>query len=95
MSHHILGFAEKLFNTDPRPSALSIEKVIGNFVLLDILFQVILIGYILIDDFHLRRDGIGTSKSFEFQKGGGISLFVIIIVNPGHGCLIFYHKGNN
>lgn len=51
MSHHILGFAEKLFETNPRASALSIEKVISNFVLFNIILQLILIGYILIDDF--------------------------------------------
>ena len=51
MSGHVLGFAEKLFSIDPRPSALSIEKVISNFVLFDVLIQVILIGYILVDDF--------------------------------------------
>ena len=47
----MLGFAEKLFSIDPRPSALSIEKVISNLVLFDVLIQVILIGYILVDDF--------------------------------------------
>ena len=51
MSHHIVGFAEKLFATNPRPSSLSIEKVISNIVLFNIIVQIILIGYILIDDF--------------------------------------------
>lgn len=51
MSSHLVGFAEKLFTTDPRPSALSIERVIGNIVLFNIIVQIILIGYILIDDF--------------------------------------------
>lgn len=51
MSSHLVGFAEKLFATNPRPSALSIEKVISNIVLFNIIVQIILIGYILIDDF--------------------------------------------
>lgn len=51
MSSHLVGFAEKLFTTNPRPSALSIEKVISNIVIFNIIIQIILIGYILIDDF--------------------------------------------
>ena len=65
MSGHILGFAEKLFSVNPRPSALSIEKVISNFVLFDILVQIILIGYILIDDFVCNEEGTSIIEALE------------------------------
>lgn len=51
MSHHVIGFAESLLSSDPRPSSLSTEKILSHLVLFSILVQVILIGYILIDDF--------------------------------------------
>merc|ERR1712130_19408 len=65
MSGHVLGLAEKLFSINPRPSALSIEKVISNLVLFDILIQVILIGYILVDDFVCVEENLDIVEALE------------------------------
>lgn len=65
MSGHILGFAEKLFSTNPRASALSPEKVLSNIVLFNIIIQVVLIGYILVDDFVCIEEGLSIPEALE------------------------------
>lgn len=68
MSGHIVGFAEKLFAVNPRPSALSSEKVLSNIVLFNIIVQVVLIGYILVDDFVCFEEGTSIPLALEGTK---------------------------
>ena len=68
MSHHFLGFAEKAFSVDPRPAALNIERFISTLVLLDIIIQLILIGFILTDEFTCFEAEGTVSLALESSK---------------------------
>ena len=51
MSQQFLGFAERVFSITPRPASLKVESLTSNLVLIDIIIQILLLGYILLDDF--------------------------------------------
>ena len=62
MSQEVFGFAERCFSISPRPAALQIETILSHFVLLDILVQTGLLGYMILDDFICAPLGAAMTK---------------------------------
>ena len=67
MSTEFIGFAERIFSINPRPAALLCESAISNLVLLDMVIQVLLLGYILLDNFICApMDALNTEVANEY-----------------------------